>query len=724
MKSQTALTRALALAALAATAACGVGPEGSAAQDVEPASLSQALGGAPVKKVLTYTWQGQQTGYWCGPGSTRIALSSRISPPSQTTLANYMGTTTNGTNHIGLIAGALNHYLNVSLYSGRSMGDPPSSAQRDALKLSLVATVSNGYPLVANVVSGWRPPGYPGGTIYHYVAVVGYDLGGDRALIADPAGGCAVWCGVPASYWISTYDLGTWIGGKGYAGTSLPINPGTTTGTLLGAIYQGGSTTNRVSGATVSVSGHTATTAADGLYQFQLAPGTYTVSVAKAGYGSNSASRTVTAGAQTWGSMEINTQTADGALKGKIYAFNAQSPSDMSQAISGAVVSVAGQSQTTGADGMYAFTLAAGTHTVSASKSGYANASVTRAVAAGATVWGSVGLTGVASPDVQAPQVAISSPSNDAQLDLAVVTLTGTASDDRGPLAEVEVTTHCGGTVKAPVVHGKFSLELTLAPGANPLTVSAKDGSGNVGTATSTATFNAGLGGIVYGGDEESQRVTSATVELFDAAGTKLAGTVTGATGAFALELTSVPLNGQLVVTAPGFRTWREGVSVPADRRLQLKIGLVEGTDEPGQQVSITLDSPRDGETVAAASVTVRGLVAGFAVASVTARGVQATVEEDGHFTALVPLSEGENLIEVVATGTLGETAKASLTVIRASGSAAGPEEESQARGGCSATGVSASLWLLLALLPAIRRRRQCLSAAIPSPDETRLLVT
>jgi hypothetical protein len=80
--------------------------------------------------------------------------------------------------------------------------------------------IDAGYPIVANVVSGWRPPGYPGGTIYHYVAVIGYDQSGDRVLIADPAGDGAAgtsWSNVPRTYWISTYDLGTWIGGKGYA---------------------------------------------------------------------------------------------------------------------------------------------------------------------------------------------------------------------------------------------------------------------------------------------------------------------------------------------------------------------------------------------------------------------------------------------------------------------------------------------------------------------------
>jgi hypothetical protein len=74
--------------------------------------------------------------------------------------------------------------------------------------------------MVANVLSGWRPPGYPNGKIGHFVAVMGYDQGGDSVLIADPAGDGAAgprWVNVPQSYWISTQDLGTWVGGRGYS---------------------------------------------------------------------------------------------------------------------------------------------------------------------------------------------------------------------------------------------------------------------------------------------------------------------------------------------------------------------------------------------------------------------------------------------------------------------------------------------------------------------------
>ena len=149
-----------------------------------------------------------------------MALSTRMSsPPTQQDLASFMGTTTNGTDSITQVRDALNHYLATGWYEAKNINDPPTQAQRDLLRQDVVSDIDHGYPLVANVVSGWRPPGYPSGTIYHYVAVVGYDAGGDKVLIADPAGegaGGASWSNVPRTYWIAISDLAVWIGGKGY----------------------------------------------------------------------------------------------------------------------------------------------------------------------------------------------------------------------------------------------------------------------------------------------------------------------------------------------------------------------------------------------------------------------------------------------------------------------------------------------------------------------------
>ena len=193
---------------------------------VSPAAAGTAPHTMPVTaaraaaRTLPYTWQGQSRYYYCGPAATRIALSARMSPPSQDTLAASLGTDTDGTDDAANVVATMNHFLNTTWYERKPVSDPPTQAQRDLLKQDLVFDVDRGYAIVANVVSGWRPPGYPSGTIYHYVAVVGYADNGDSAVIADPAGagaGGSSWSNVPKTYTISTWNLGTWIGMKAYA---------------------------------------------------------------------------------------------------------------------------------------------------------------------------------------------------------------------------------------------------------------------------------------------------------------------------------------------------------------------------------------------------------------------------------------------------------------------------------------------------------------------------
>ncbi|MFN7131188.1 MAG: phosphodiester glycosidase family protein, partial [Myxococcales bacterium] len=77
-------------------------------------------------------------------------------------------------------------------------------------------------------------------------------------------------------------------------------------GTLKGVIYEDPDTSKRLPGATVRIAG-VGTDIADsvGLYEFSLAPGTYTVSASLSGYQSASVTRTVTAGNVVWGSIGL-----------------------------------------------------------------------------------------------------------------------------------------------------------------------------------------------------------------------------------------------------------------------------------------------------------------------------------------------------------------------------------------------------------------------------------
>ncbi|UJW34718.1 C39 family peptidase [Saccharothrix sp. AJ9571] len=168
-------------------------------------------------KSLNVQYQVQETGYWCGPAAARIAMSARTGNlPSQGDLAAQMGTTENGTDHIGQIANALNANLGTTWYEVKEMpNDPPSQAQKDLLWQDIVTDVDNGYAVVANIVAppGNQPPGYPPNeTIYHYFTVIGYNSDNMTVHIADSAnfGGNQI-------YWLSFDQLASLIPPKGYA---------------------------------------------------------------------------------------------------------------------------------------------------------------------------------------------------------------------------------------------------------------------------------------------------------------------------------------------------------------------------------------------------------------------------------------------------------------------------------------------------------------------------
>ncbi|WP_436493175.1 C39 family peptidase [Actinokineospora sp. HUAS TT18] len=165
--------------------------------------------------------QGQHTNYYCGPAATRIALSVRGILPSQEDLANSLGTTTNGTDSSWNIRATLNARTGTSYYDAKFGYNYSSTGWANLLRSDILFDINRGWALVVNVAggasttSGWRS--YPGG---HYVAVLGYDQSGNRALVADTGynGGLydaqGYYYGV---YWINTTELARWSYNRGYA---------------------------------------------------------------------------------------------------------------------------------------------------------------------------------------------------------------------------------------------------------------------------------------------------------------------------------------------------------------------------------------------------------------------------------------------------------------------------------------------------------------------------
>lgn len=186
-------------------------------------------------RVLTIHYEVQQTGYWCGPTATRMALSARMDPPSQQQLANQLGTTTNGTNWIGQVTQVLNANLGKKVYETREMpNDPPTAAQRNRFWDDIVRSIDANYPLVANIVAppSNHPPGYPNNqTIYHYVAIIGYEPDARKVYVADSAN-----FGGNKLYWLTFDQMATLVPPKGYSTAVVVDVVGCGTGKTVGAI--------------------------------------------------------------------------------------------------------------------------------------------------------------------------------------------------------------------------------------------------------------------------------------------------------------------------------------------------------------------------------------------------------------------------------------------------------------------------------------------------------
>ncbi|QIN94250.1 endolysin [Mycobacterium phage Willsammy] len=174
----------------------------------------------------------QETGYWCGPAATQVVLNSRGIIKAESDLARQIGTTTRGTDYVGLIERVLDAIVPDARYTSVYIAnDPPTAAQKETLWRNLVASINAGYGVVMNWVAppsnkprgvkGSVSPSYSGGTTYHYVAAMGYD---------DNPAARAVWIADsgfrPYGYWVSFDQCATLIPPKGYCyAAAAPVAP-------------------------------------------------------------------------------------------------------------------------------------------------------------------------------------------------------------------------------------------------------------------------------------------------------------------------------------------------------------------------------------------------------------------------------------------------------------------------------------------------------------------
>jgi hypothetical protein len=164
----------------------------------------------------------QETGYWCGPAATQVCLNTKGVFISEQQLANEMGTHSGGTDYIGQLETVLDSYLPGALYDTVDQPhDPMSSEDKERLWSNLVRSINSGHGVPMNWVAppgnypvgvkGSQSPSYGGGTVFHYVAAMGYD---------DNPHARAVWMADsgfnPFEYWISFDQCCTLIPPKGY----------------------------------------------------------------------------------------------------------------------------------------------------------------------------------------------------------------------------------------------------------------------------------------------------------------------------------------------------------------------------------------------------------------------------------------------------------------------------------------------------------------------------
>lgn len=199
-------------------------------------SISVSLGAAllpssvprrePRRKILDYVhdFTTQDTPYFCGPASTQtVVMEETRHLYSEQELAQKLGTTVNGTNDISLFPAVLNELIPGAQYTHKYMpNDPPTAGERETLWNDIVNSIDAGHGVIANIVAppsnypkatkGGVSPAYRGGTVYHYLAVMGYDDDGiNRDLWIVDSGFS------PFEYYVSLEQLATLIPPKGYA---------------------------------------------------------------------------------------------------------------------------------------------------------------------------------------------------------------------------------------------------------------------------------------------------------------------------------------------------------------------------------------------------------------------------------------------------------------------------------------------------------------------------
>ncbi len=207
---------ALTTAGLAVAGGAVAGPLAATVAHAEPPAKPAAPAAASQSsaKELGIRYEAQSTYYYCGPASTRIALSAQGKQLSQDEVAKQLGTTEDGTDSAEDTTRVLNKDTGGDVYKTTAIpGRSAKSGDVDQLKSNVKSAVDTNRAVVANIAGTATDTdgvshSYEGG---HYISLVGYRDNGEAVKVADPANPNQ------SSYWVNTADMANWIATRGYS---------------------------------------------------------------------------------------------------------------------------------------------------------------------------------------------------------------------------------------------------------------------------------------------------------------------------------------------------------------------------------------------------------------------------------------------------------------------------------------------------------------------------
>jgi len=559
----------------------------------------------------------------------------------------------------------------------------------------------------------------------HYKTVIGYATAVHTMVLNDPYGdknrGYMNYYGKRVFYDWPGYSNGfanvKAVACFVYSRQKSP--PAPTTGTLKGTVYKAPTTTAYISGATVTAGGKTATTNASGAFSLTLPAGTYSVVVKASGYQDGKASKAVTAGGTASVAIGLYPAVVTGNLKGVVYEYDPANPTDKTKRLTTAQVSIDGGAfqAVRASDAYFTFATAPGPHTVKAKLTGYTDNTSTATVTANTDIWASVGLS---KTSTQAPpKLHLVTPEDGEWLDDTAVDVSGTV-ENSGGVSEVQVKAGTQ-TFQGPLANGSFSVPVTVGVGETALVITASNTAGS-DSVTIKVNFKTGLCGIVTGAAGPLAGASVGLLSLEDACGAPVATATTGPDGRWCLDAAEGSY--QVRIVASGHVTAVENIAVNATSRDTLETTLLEGTD-PAPSITLVTPVPgADGKAhVTEPTVTLSWRTTGLAPKETRVNGQvvePAEGSQEGDTIQLVaglPVAEGETTFVVEVTGQCGESASATVVVVREStaapdGGTPGPDggtKGSDANGGCGcgSAGATAPLAAALVALAAIARRRR-----------------